>query len=168
MFNMIWSAIKYMIADHRKVLAMHKDITGCLVETFRSTLPPSTPSSLASASLSLRDLVVALNVIHNKQVNILIDEYDSPLNEAFTEGYYQQATEIFRKFFLDAFVGEESRILKVCLMGILELDGVGIFSNTSSNIVEYCSIASPLFIQSLGFTEEEIDGLVNKTNSGTI
>ena len=52
----------------------------------------------ASLKASLKNLITWLYNYHNKPVIVLIDEYDSPMIEAWTHDYYQDMAEFMRSW----------------------------------------------------------------------
>ena len=51
---------------------------------------------------SLKALTKYLYEYYGKKVVVLIDEYDTPIIQAYQEGYYKQAISFFKKFYGDA------------------------------------------------------------------
>jgi Predicted AAA-ATPase/PD-(D/E)XK nuclease superfamily len=153
MFRQIWMAIRYMLYLNsedlnkpRSDLFDHK--------LFIPTVPPDNVS-VALAEGSLGGLVSALYEIHHqKPVIILIDEYDTPFNEAFNNGFFKEAAHFFNAFYTTGFKSEGYKIAKVCMMGILEINGLGIFSNL--NNMKFCSMDKPYFWNSFGLLPDEI------------
>lgn len=91
---------------------------------------------------------------YGKEVYVLIDEYDAPLNNAFFRGFYPQASKFFGTF-LSLAIKDNPCVLHTCLMGIVEVHGVGILSGL--NHLNVCSIFSTNFSEYFGFLEDEID-----------
>ncbi len=48
---------------------------------------------------SIRELTKYLNRHHGKPVMLLVDEYDVPLQNAYVEGYYEEAIKFFKTFY---------------------------------------------------------------------
>ena len=98
-------------------------------------------------------LMTSLSDKLKMRVIVLVDEYESPLNHAFREGYYDEACEFFGSFYSQALKGNSS-LEKACLMGIVEVRGAGILSGLN-NICIY-SVADQEYSSYFGFTEKEI------------
>ncbi|KAI3655504.1 hypothetical protein MP638_003122, partial [Amoeboaphelidium occidentale] len=86
-----------------------------------------------------------------------VDEYDAPLNDAFANGYYEEASRFFGAFYSFA-LKDNPYLHKACLMGIVEVRGAGILSGLN-NISVY-SVDSKEYSSCFGFTKDEILPLV--------
>lgn len=91
-----------------------------------------------------------------QQAVILIDEYDSPMHAAWQYGYWDEAVAFFRHF-LSAGLKDNPHVKKCVLTGILKVSKEGIFSGL--NHVETSSTLSDAFVDSFGFTEDEVTEL---------
>ncbi|KAJ3378747.1 hypothetical protein HDU92_007145, partial [Lobulomyces angularis] len=99
---------------------------------------------------SLSFLIKQLCKIYQKRVIVLIDEYDSPLNNAFQKGFYDNAS---TTFFSSALKGN-SALEKACLVGVV---GIGSGPDlTGLNNVVFYNIAREKYSTFFGFTTEEI------------
>lgn len=84
---------------------------------------------------------------------IIIDEYDTPIQQGFMRGYYDKVIDFMRNFFSAAF--KDSRHLSYgFLTGILRVAKESIFSGM--NNLKVYSILDDRFSQYFGFTKEEI------------
>lgn len=84
---------------------------------------------------------------------IIIDEYDTPIQQGFMRGYYEKVIDFMRNFFSAAF--KDSRHLSYgFLTGILRVAKESIFSGM--NNLKVYSILDDRFSQYFGFTKEEI------------
>ena len=93
---------------------------------------------------------------HNKQVIILIDEYDTPIHQGYDK-YYNQVVSFMRNF-LSAGLKDNSYLYKAVVTGILRVSKESIFSGLN-NIAVY-SILNHQFDDKFGFTENEVKQLL--------
>ena len=87
---------------------------------------------------------------------IIIDEYDTPIQEGFVHGFYKNATEFIRNFF-SAALKDNPCVSFAVLTGILRVAKESIFSGLN-NLSTY-SVLDDSFSEYFGFTEEEITAL---------
>ena len=115
---------------------------------------------IATKDVELEDLKEALKILakilykkYNKKVIVLIDEYDSPLVSAYTNGYYEKAKNFFKTFY--SLVMKDNSYLQMGVMtGIIRVIKAGIFSDLN-NLRTY-TILSDKYTDSYGLTEEEV------------
>ncbi len=93
---------------------------------------------------------------HNKQVIILIDEYDTPIHQGYDK-YYNQVVSFMRNL-LSAGLKDNSYLYKAVVTGILRVSKESIFSGLN-NIAVY-SILNHQFDDKFGFTENEVKQLL--------
>ena len=102
----------------------------------------------------LKFLTKILYEKYNKKVIVLIDEYDSPLVSAYTNGYYENAKDFFKTFY--SLVLKDNNYLQMgVLTGIIRVIKAGIFSDLN-NLSTY-TILSDDYTDSYGLTEEEVE-----------
>ena len=102
----------------------------------------------------LKFLTKILYEKYNKKVIVLIDEYDSPLVSAYTNGYYENAKDFFKTFY--SLVLKDNNYLQMgVLTGIIRVIKAGIFSDLN-NLRTY-TILSDVYTDSYGLTEEEVE-----------
>ena len=102
----------------------------------------------------LKFLTKILYEKYNKKVIVLIDEYDSPLVSAYTNGYYENAKDFFKTFY--SLVLKDNNYLQMgILTGIIRVIKAGIFSDLN-NLRTY-TILSDDYTNSYGLTEEEVE-----------
>ena len=105
---------------------------------------------------SLFLLAKVLKRYYKKRVIVLIDEYDTPMHAAYSNGYYEEATNFLRSF-LTAGLKDNPYLQKALLTGILRAAKEGIFSGL--NNLRVCSLLETKFSDKFGFTEHEVDQL---------
>ena len=102
---------------------------------------------------SLKYLTSYLYKYYNKEVVLLIDEYDSPLISAYEYHYYDKAIIFFKIFYGEAL--KTNQYLKIGIMtGIIRVIKAGIFSDL--NNLRVYSILSNHYSEFFGFTEDEV------------
>ena len=102
----------------------------------------------------LKFLTKILYEKYNKKVIVLIDEYDSPLVSAYTNGYYEKAKNFFKTFY-STVLKDNTYLQMGILTGIIRVIKAGIFSDLN-NLRTY-TILSDVYTDSYGLTEEEVE-----------
>lgn len=108
---------------------------------------------LSSYKRSLRFLCECLQNFYDKRVIILIDEYDVPLEGAYTYGFYQEMVDFIREFLGSALKTNNSLQFAV-LTGCLRISKESIF--TGLNNLRINSILTESYGEYFGFTEREV------------
>ena len=106
---------------------------------------------------SLKTLSSWLYAYHGKKVYILIDEYDTPLNQAYIKGYADQAVPLMRELFGAAFKSNLA-LEKGILTGILRIAKADLFSGLNNFSED--SVLDNRYARHLGFTEGEVTHLL--------
>ena len=101
----------------------------------------------------LKFLTKILYEKYSKKVVILIDEYDSPLVSAYTNGYYEKVKNFFKTFY-STVLKDNTYLQMGILTGIIRVIKAGIFSDLN-NLRTY-TILSDVYTDSYGLTEEEV------------
>lgn len=78
---------------------------------------------------SLKMLSKIMNQYYNKQVILIIDEYDVPLQNAYVEGYYDEAVKFFKTFYGTTFK-DNPYLEKTVLTGVSRVAKESIFSRS--------------------------------------
>lgn len=102
---------------------------------------------------SLKFLSDAMKKYYGRNVIILIDEYDVPLENAFHQGFYTEMVNLIRSVFESA-LKTNSSLDRAFLTGCLRVSIESIF--TGLNNPDIFSMISPTFTDSFGFTPAEI------------
>ena len=110
-------------------------------------------ASVEEYQVSLQYLGQYLYRYHGKRSIILIDEYDAPLQNAYSQGFYDQAILFFKGWFNATLKGNEALHFAV-LTGVLRIAKESIFSGLNNLMV--CSVLTQSYSNSFGFTAEEI------------
>ena len=110
---------------------------------------------------SLLDLSKYLNKYYSKKVIVLIDEYDSPIINAFDKGYYNEAIEFFQVFYSSALKTNDS-VKYGILTGITRIIKEGIFSGLNNLYVN--TVLSKNYAEYFGLLESEVIGMLDYFN----
>ena len=79
-----------------------------------------------TAATSISILSMYLEKYYQKKVMILLDEYDTPMQEAWIYGYWEEAVAFFRSFFVNTFKDNES-MERGLITGITRISKESIF-----------------------------------------
>ena len=90
---------------------------------------------------------------YGKKVIILLDEYDTPMQEAWLNGYWDDITDLFRQMFGITFKGNEY-LHRAVLTGITRISKESIFSDLNHLVV--VTVSSESYADCFGFTENEV------------
>lgn len=102
---------------------------------------------------ALNILCVYLTRYYNKKVIILLDEYDTPMQEAYINGYWKEFTSFIRNFFNSTFK-TNSCLERAIMTGITRVSKESIFSDL--NNLSVITTTSDMYATCFGFTEEEV------------
>lgn len=105
------------------------------------------------AAMSLKILSKLLEKHFGKSVLILLDEYDTPLQEAYIQGYWDEMTSFIRTMFNNTFKTNPS-MERAIMTGITRVSKESIFSDLNNLIV--VTTTSDMYATDFGFTEEEV------------
>ena len=109
--------------------------------------------AVESLARSLRFLSELLYKHHGKKVLIFVDEYDTPMQEAFSSGYWNEIVEFIKNMF-NATFKTNPYLEKSLITGITRVSKESIFSDF--NHVSIVSTLSKQYETAIGFTEEEV------------
>ena len=121
----------------------------------------------SDASLSLYQLSDYLYRYYGKKVIILLDEYDTPMQEAYVNGYWEELVAFTRSLFNSTFK-TNPYLERAIMTGITRVSKESIFSDL--NNLEVVTTLTPKYETAFGFTEEEVfkaldeQGLSGKKN----
>ena len=102
---------------------------------------------------SLARLCELLEKSTGKRCIVLLDEYDTPLHEAWVGGFWHEVSEFVRAFFNSSFKSNPS-MERALLTGITRVARESIFSDLNNPKV--VSATSPEYATSFGFTQDEV------------
>ena len=107
----------------------------------------------ADAVMALQNLCLFLSKYYGKKVIVLLDEYDTPLQESYAYGYWRELTAFTRSLF-NATFKTNSYLERAIMTGITRVSKESIFSDL--NNLEVITTTSEKYATSFGFTESEV------------
>ncbi len=107
----------------------------------------------SDASLALSQLCDFLKRYYEKNVIILLDEYDTPMQEAYVNGYWDELVAFTRNIFNSAFKSNPY-MERAIMTGITRVSKESIFSDL--NNLKVVTTTSDEYATSFGFTQEEV------------
>lgn len=105
------------------------------------------------AAASLRALADFLGRYYGKRTIILLDEYDTPMQEAYVNGYWGELAAFTRNLFNSAFK-TNPYLERAVMTGITRVSKESIFSDL--NNLKVVTTTSNKYADCFGFTEEEV------------
>ena len=105
------------------------------------------------AAVSLRSLSDFLSRYYGKKTIILLDEYDTPMQEAYVNGYWDELTVFTRSLFNSTFK-TNPYLERAIMTGITRVSKESIFSDL--NNLEVVTTTSKKYTEYFGFTEKEV------------
>lgn len=109
-------------------------------------------------SSSLQKLSKMLTVHYNKAPIIIIDEYDTPIQEGYSKEFYDEIVGFMRNFFSGAFK-DNSNLSYGFLTGILRIAQESIFSGLNNLAVS--SVMDEEYDGYFGFTKQEVGEMLS-------
>ena len=106
-----------------------------------------------AATMALHQLSMYLSRYYGKKVIILLDEYDTPMQEAYVNGYWEELVAFTRSMFNAAFK-TNPYLERAIMTGITRVSRESIFSDL--NNLEIVTTISEKYADCFGFTEEEV------------
>lgn len=114
-------------------------------------------ASYVRISAALEFLTSILRQYHKREVIVLIDEYDTPINLGYTYGYYDDITD-FTKNFLGSGLKGNPNLKTSIITGIYRVAKESIFSGF--NNIKVCSVIHDSYADKFGFTEDEVRSIL--------
>ena len=106
-----------------------------------------------TATLSLYQLSLYLSRYYGKNVVVLLDEYDTPMQEAYVNGFWKEMVAFTRSLF-NATFKTDPYMERAIMTGITRVSRESIFSDL--NNLKVVTTTSEDYSDSFGFTEEEV------------
>lgn len=158
-FEKTRQGIKYSLAElygiHRYVKdgkdMAEKDLT------FFDSVSPNMQDTVAV--LALKYLSDYMSRYYGQKVLIFMDEYDTPLQEAYVHGYWEEMVEFIRNMFNSTFK-TNSYLERALMTGITRVSKESVFSDL--NNLEVVTTTSDKYADCFGFTEKEVFGALDE------
>ena len=115
------------------------------------------------ATRALHKLSDFLSRYYGKKVIILLDEYDTPMQEAYVNGYWNELVSFTRSLFNSTFK-TNPYLERAIMTGITRVSKESIFSDL--NNLEVVTVSSDKYATAFGFTEEEVFTSLDKYDLG--
>ncbi len=147
---------------HRYLLGSDR-LTGDIKERYSAILAGK--AGKAAYAKSLAFLSDCLEKYHCQKTIILIDEYDVPLENAYFKGFYNQMIDFMRSLLESALKTNDSLQFAV-ITGCLRISRESIF--TGLNNLEVVSVLDENYAEHFGFTQGEVDSLLDFYNVSCI
>ena len=106
-----------------------------------------------TAQDALKNLSSYLNLLYGKKVLIFLDEYDTPMQEAYIHGYWDEFVGFMRSMF-NATFKTNPYMERAIMTGITRVSKESVFSDLNNLTV--ITTTSDQYAECFGFTEEEV------------
>ncbi len=116
-----------------------------------------------TATLAIHYLSKYLHAYYGKKVIILLDEYDTPMQEAYVHGYWEEIVAFTRSLFNSAFK-TNPWLERAIMTGITRVSKESIFSDL--NNLEVVTTTADKYETAFGFTEEEVFAALDECGMG--
>lgn len=114
----------------------------------------------AQLESALQVLTHCLSKHHGVNPLLLIDEYDTPIQQGYMHGYYDNIMQFFRNF-LSMALKDNPYLFKAVLTGILRISKESLFSDL--NNIKVYSLLHQRYSEYFGFTESEVSQLLQRS-----
>lgn len=145
--------IKKQIVEIYSNYSYLKDYDGFDVNEKRALENIKEEMSDTDSEYALKLLSNLLAKYYDKKVLIFLDEYDTPLQEAYIGGYWDEMTAFIRSLFNNTFKTNPS-MERAIMTGITRVSKESIFSDLNNLTV--VTTTSDKYATDFGFTEEEV------------
>lgn len=111
------------------------------------------------ATISIYKLCSFMHHYYGKKVIILLDEYDTPMQEAYLNGYWDEAASFIRNLFNSTFKTNPS-LERAVMTGITTISKESIFSDL--NNAQVVTTTSSKYADVFGFTQQEVSDALSE------
>ena len=155
----IKDSISRLYRDRRELLNSEK-LSPQEKDLFERAMDPRMPE--VSVETAVRTLMEFMSRARDGQkVIVLMDEYDTPMQEAYVYGYWDEVVNLFRNIFNSTF--KTNPFLSCAIMtGITRVSKESIFSDL--NNLDVVTTTSDKYMTAFGFTEEETFASLDEMN----
>jgi len=135
----------------KKIFLLEAD---CLAEVEKESFRRKTiDMDDVDATLALYQLSLYLSRYYGRKVIILLDEYDTPMQEAYVNGYWEEMVSFTRSLFNSTFKTNPC-LNRAVMTGITRISKESVFSDL--NNLQVVATTSEKYADCFGFTEEEV------------
>ena len=152
-YNDAVEKMKRIICDICQQFEFLKDWDGLTDEEKNKIKRMSDDMSDVTAQSAIHELSNYLSRYYGKNVIILLDEYDTPMQEAYVNGYWEELVAFTRSLFNSTFK-TNPYLERAIMTGITRVSRESIFSDL--NNLEVVTTLSPKYTTAFGFTEQEV------------
>ena len=117
----------------------------------------------SDGTMALHQLSDYLQRYYGKKAIILLDEYDTPMQEAYVHGFWEELVSFTRSLFNSTFK-TNPYMGRAIMTGITRVSKESVFSDL--NNLEVITTTSDKYATSFGFTEEEVFASLDATGFG--
>ena len=147
------AGIKRIICDEIQKYIFLKDWDGLADEEKNNLKNITYGMDDVTAQEAIASLSNYLSRYYGKNVIILLDEYDTPMQEAYVNGYWEELVSFTRSFF-NATFKSNMYLERAMMTGITRVSKESMFSDLNNLVV--ITTSSKDYATAFGFTEEEV------------
>ena len=147
------AGIKRIICDEIQKYIFLKDWDGLADEEKTNLKNITYAMDDVAAQEAIASLSNYLSRYYGKNVIILLDEYDTPMQEAYVNGYWEELVSFTRSFF-NATFKSNMYLERAMMTGITRVSKESMFSDLNNLVV--ITTSSKDYATAFGFTEEEV------------
>ena len=151
--------IKKIVCDLYQSFIFLKDWDGLTDEERNNIKNISNDMSDVTVQSAINDLSSYLSRYYVKKAIILLDEYDTPMQEAYVNGFWDKIVSFMRSLFNTTFK-TNPYIERAIMTGITRVSKESIFSDL--NNLEIVTTTSEKYTTAFGFTEDEVFWALNE------
>ena len=142
-------------------LTQSSKLTNEEIESYKALLRVGETGDFLMSDTAMEKALLRLSLLlhkhYDKQVILLIDEYDVPLDKAFQYGYYDEMVSLIRNMFGNALKTNPNLYFAV-LTGCLRISKESIF--TGLNNLKVLTLTDVRFDEYFGFTDTEVKDML--------
>jgi hypothetical protein len=150
--GMLYSISKIIFEEYSKHrYLIDSDVLSENEKDYFNSIKPDMPAKHMGDALN--SLSSFLNRYYGRKVIILLDEYDTSMQEAYVSGYWDEASAFFRNLF-NATFKTNPYMERALITGITRISKESMFSDL--NNLKVVTTTSTEYATAMGFTEEEV------------
>lgn len=143
-------------------LIQSSKLTNEEIESYKALLRVGETGDFLMSDTAMEKALLRLSLLlhkhYDKQVILLVDEYDVPLDKAFQYGYYDEMVSLLRNMFGNALKTNPNLYFAV-LTGCLRISKESIF--TGLNNLKVLTLTDVRFDEYFGFTDTEVKDMLD-------